>query len=212
MWRRVPRRHLLCSSWGSAGACGSPGLDQCCAGHARSLDNSECAFRSEDFAPNRFAYQREATSVLITGARLRGAGGTAGPGAPGAGGPCGAAPRCAVVLAGGLPRVLVAPGQADHAALAALSAVEPDERGGGFLGGLRLAAVRLRLLAPLNCSRLSHVGRRLAAAVSAGGGARKGMVGPKQPAPAAPHTPYGDGQPTCNACAPSAYCVMLVTC
>ena len=160
MWRRVPRRHLLCNSWGSAGACGSPGLDRCCAGHARSLDNSECAFRSEDFAPNRFAYQREATSVLITGARLRGAGRTAGPGAPGAGGPCGTA--------------LVAPGQADGAALAALSAVEPDERGGGFLGGLRLAAVRLRLLHPLDCSRLSHIVHRLAAAGAAGCARRHG--------------------------------------
>lgn len=174
---------------------GLPGLNQCCAGHARSLDNSECAFRSEDFAPNRFAYQREATSVLVTGARLRGAGRTAGPGALRPGGPCGTAPRCAVVLAGGMPRVLVPPGQADGAALAALSAVEPDERGGGFLGGLRLAAVRRRPLHDLDCLRLSRVVHRVAATTEAGARARMVDI-PSGPHQLRPGLGCGDGQPT----------------
>ena len=84
--------------------------------------------------------------MLITGACLRGAGRTPGPGGLRRGAPCGTAARSAVVLAGGAPRVLTPPGRADGAALMALSNVEPDERSGGFLGGLRLAAVRPRLL------------------------------------------------------------------
>ena len=134
-------------SWGCSSAVWwRQGVDRCCDGRARSLDNSECAFRSEDFAPNRFAYQREAASVLMTGARLRGAGGAPGPGAFGREGPSDTVARFAVVLAGGAPRVLAPLGHAEGASLAALSVVEPDERSGGFLAGLRLAAVRLRPL------------------------------------------------------------------
>ena len=101
---------------------------------ACSLDNSECAFRSEDFAPSRWVYQREAARLLAVVARMRGAGG-------GLTSPSQDA-HVAVVLAGGRPRVLAPPGKAGDEAQAALSLVEPAEGcGGGLLSGLRLAAV-----------------------------------------------------------------------
>lgn len=101
-----------------------------------SLDNSECAFRSEDFAPSRWVYQREAARLLAVVARMRGAGG-------GLTSPLQDA-HVAVVLAGGHPRVLLPPGKAVDEAQAALSLVEPAEGcGGGLLSGLRLAAVCL---------------------------------------------------------------------
>ncbi|KAK9835422.1 hypothetical protein WJX81_008561 [Elliptochloris bilobata] len=107
------------------------------------LDDSECAFRSEDFLPSRWAYQREAASLLLAGARLRGAAGPPTPLGTWRGLSAGTA-RFAFVLAGGAPRVLAPPGQAADAALAALSEVKPAEGGGGFLSGLRLAALLAR--------------------------------------------------------------------
>jgi hypothetical protein len=107
---------------------------------ARSLDNSELAFRSEDYAPSRWGFQREAAALLATGARLHGA-------APAAGAPRAerrGAAAVAVVLAGGAPRVLVPPQAGVDAALAAVSLVQAAEGPGGLLGGLRLAAVRPR--------------------------------------------------------------------
>ena len=111
---------------------------------ARSLDNSEHAFRSEDYAPSRWGFQREAAALLAAGARPHGAARAAPPAAGMAHGERRGAAAVAVVLAGGAPRVLVPPQAGVDAALAAVSLVQAAEGPGGLLGGLRLAAVRPR--------------------------------------------------------------------